>query len=1427
MKLGTKIMFSAYIFSMWMLLCVVMSPYAYGQTVAFWSMNEAQWTGVSDEVRDISGNGFHGTAINGASTTEAIACRGGWFRGEGYLGPPNSQYYPAQYYVSVADSVSLSPLLRANRAFALSGWFRIDNLAATGTIIHKGEGGNSQEYRLHTKDGRVTFTLWDRYGSPEQYTSNALLSEGNWYFFVAQAYVLRNARTQMSLQLFNEAGDTVAGSQRVYIDYTNKNTAGNLYLGATNWGNLTNYFDGVLDNIQVHDDTLSETDIAQLMADRGSCLTLLANYPLDLCTDLDSGILEDLTGNYPANGYLLSAEPGQVNNGAGLNRSGNDYIALPVALLNGRNDFSLSLWAQVDDTGRFNELLSASNNQTNTEIELYVRSGGEVRVGFKGQYYAFSNPAPLITSGTWNHIALTRSGRDICLYINGVSFGCRQAASGSLNVLRTALGVWWRSNGSFADELNGVLDEVLVYEGALSTEQITTIYTNQLAGLTKDGNVRPDTCLSCISDDFSGSSLSEQWIPFRSRGNFTPQPVNGRLRLTEARTNQATSVNFQRLFPAENNLVQVEFDYFAYGGSGADGAALVFSDAAVTPQPGSFGGPLGYGYKPGVPGFAGGWLGIGLDEYGNFSNEGGQGSIGRRRQSVVVRGSGDGQSGYRYLRGTCNNGTTNTNGDCLSPGVDEATSSQPHRYRITIDSRIANQSIVKVERDTGSGFEVLIDSFNALDSGFGQAPVPENFLLSFTGSTGGSTNIHELDNIEICALRSEPVGVTVDHFRLSHPQQTVRCYSADIQVQACADEDCTALVEQDVEVQMSSTAGTFVGGNPFTLTNGVGTTKLQLPQGGSAQIGVASSTPPAKPFSQDRCFIGGTLSNCTIDFVDAGLAFFASDGVSAPPTLRAGESNNLILKAVAANAVTGACEARVAGEQQVQLGLSCENPGVCQSGQQAQINGTAIGLNNQGQQANKQSVALTFNNQGAAPLEFNYSDVGQLQLHGAMTVAATPTEPEFTLQGSSAAFVSQPYQLEVIAVSASDGRINPATQGSGAGFVAAGEAFQVQVASVNKQGNVTPNFGLESPSQRAQVTLFERVYPQPGFGDGSLLSSGSFALTNTSGVQQSQQVMWDEAGSIRLDAAPVNDQYLATSYLGEQVASAVIGRFYPEHFAMNSSQLLDSCTDFTYMDQPQISLSWQAHALSATGRVLQNYGEHYQGRAEFNYVARSLEPQQASLASRFSAAVGTWQQGVYSVNVSNGMFARLANAQPDGPFNRLQLGAEISSEIDNRPWRSADMVGDSVASCSNCTAKAFSGLLDMRYGRLRLENNFGSEFEPLLVPMQAQYWQGQRWAVNGKDHCSAYTHNDLIDSSGELSTTGSGALVSGDYVVDQGIFADSEENPGTYPVSYPAPDWLLWDWNGDNTADENPSATLKFGTFRGNDRIIYWREQLN
>ncbi|MDX5385943.1 MAG: MshQ-like protein, partial [Marinobacter sp.] len=266
----------------------------------------------------------------------------------------------------------------------------------------------------------------------------------------------------------------------------------------------------------------------------------------------------------------------------------------------------------------------------------------------------------------------------------------------------------------------------------------------------------PNDGLTCFVDDFDGGSLStNDWVTSVASGSFTPSVVNNRLRMTQAVSNQSTAATLQREIPGADNLVILEFDYFAYGGSGADGLAIVLSDSAITPQPGSFGGSLGYAQRNnGDPGFAGGWLGIGLDEFGNFSNptEGRQGGPGSRPDAVAIRGAYQGN--YRYLRGT----------NTLSPGIDQAgTNPTAQRYRIIVDSRLAGQAIVSVERDisgSGNNFQTLIAPFNALAEP-GQPAVPENFLLSLTGSTGGSTNIHELGNIELCALKLNPVGQQV------------------------------------------------------------------------------------------------------------------------------------------------------------------------------------------------------------------------------------------------------------------------------------------------------------------------------------------------------------------------------------------------------------------------------------------------------------------------------------------------------------------------------------------------------------------------------------------------------------------------------------------------------------------------------------------
>ncbi len=184
------------------------------------------------------------------------------------------------------------------------------------------------------------------------------------------------------------------------------------------------------------------------------------------------------------------------------------------------------------------------------------------------------------------------------------------------------------------------------------------------------------SCSYQYTDNFNRASLGADWAVTTSGGSFTPAIVNNRLRLTDLSLNSATSTHLGRSFPAAGNRVVIEFDSIAYGGNGADGIALVLSNAGIYPLAGAYGGSLGYAQRTGVNGFSGGWLGIGLDEYGNLPNptEGRNGGTTFVPDSVTIRGSYTGSTpgtnGYAFHR----------NSGALSPGVDVAVGSGTITY---------------------------------------------------------------------------------------------------------------------------------------------------------------------------------------------------------------------------------------------------------------------------------------------------------------------------------------------------------------------------------------------------------------------------------------------------------------------------------------------------------------------------------------------------------------------------------------------------------------------------------------------------------------------------------------------------------------------------------------------------------------------------
>ncbi|MEG3842162.1 DUF4347 domain-containing protein, partial [Microcoleus sp. herbarium14] len=269
--------------------------------------------------------------------------------------------------------------------------------------------------------------------------------------------------------------------------------------------------------------------------------------------------------------------------------------------------------------------------------------------------------------------------------------------------------------------------------------------------------------VTLVAESFTGSTALGPWIygttgtsanPGLTAGTGagiipgavglpTTDPAgSGTLRLTSAVVNQAAFVIYNSPISATDGI-KVTFDLFAYGGSGADGVSFFLIDGTTTPTAaGGFGGSLGYS-DASDPGIAGGYLGVGLDEFGNFSdvNLGGLGGTGQLSDSIAIRGSA--ATGYNFLT------------NALVPGgIDDtaATTRTDAGVKKTVQiTLLPGTNALSVAIDTnGNGIfepgETLIAIPNlTLVNG----AIPPTFKFGFASSTGGATNVHEIANFAV------------------------------------------------------------------------------------------------------------------------------------------------------------------------------------------------------------------------------------------------------------------------------------------------------------------------------------------------------------------------------------------------------------------------------------------------------------------------------------------------------------------------------------------------------------------------------------------------------------------------------------------------------------------------------------------------------
>jgi len=252
-----------------------------------------------------------------------------------------------------------------------------------------------------------------------------------------------------------------------------------------------------------------------------------------------------------------------------------------------------------------------------------------------------------------------------------------------------------------------------------------------------------------ITGTNNASTNDDSGILTGGYGNITATGTNdangsGWLRLTTRSGNQiARALYTGSAFPSSQG-VTVEFSYISWGGNGADGITFFLYNAANDMSGAMYGGSLGYCFG------AGAYLGVGIDEYGNFSAQAPvanacpstSNSPGFAADRIVIRGP------------TANNNqfvaSAATPGSIDFPGA----TSRPAVSRMRIALVPNGSGGYRVSTGLGQNGAAITSLSSNVNFPYA---APANLRMGYAASTGGLNNIHEIRDL----VTSTPADIVV------------------------------------------------------------------------------------------------------------------------------------------------------------------------------------------------------------------------------------------------------------------------------------------------------------------------------------------------------------------------------------------------------------------------------------------------------------------------------------------------------------------------------------------------------------------------------------------------------------------------------------------------------------------------------------------
>lgn len=302
-------------------------------------------------------------------------------------------------------------------------------------------------------------------GFPTNYynaSGNTALNDGNWHH-IAGTYDGAYLRVWLDGKMDGSAA------------YTNNPAYDASITPAIGIANGYAYFSGSMDEFAIFSTALSADQIKELYEGRfiGEAYPqsgLVAGYHLN-------GSSTDFSGNNnhgTDTAITYSQANGKFGKGADFNGS-TGFIQLPniSATLGTLSAFSISFWLNADNKdygageGKVIDIRGSGTGYiifrvTSTNFNWYLYNGTEAQFNY----------ARVV--GSWVHIAYVYDGSNLIGYLNGNRVG---SASRTGTVATGVSGCFGREyNASAANQYDGKLDEVLIFNRALTPQEIRRMY---------------------------------------------------------------------------------------------------------------------------------------------------------------------------------------------------------------------------------------------------------------------------------------------------------------------------------------------------------------------------------------------------------------------------------------------------------------------------------------------------------------------------------------------------------------------------------------------------------------------------------------------------------------------------------------------------------------------------------------------------------------------------------------------------------------------------------------------------------------------------------------------------------------------------------------------------------------------------------------